>query len=213
MEHKTRKFTIPLIAMVLTSLIISACSPTEPTIDVDMQRTGFAQTAEIQATMTAQAQPTATQTPEPTPTFTETPEYTNTPANTPTESEATTAPVTGGADAAQWLANDPPDNTEFNPGAEFTVTWTLENVGSSTWTTGYYIEFASGEQMGAVDQVFIPYEVPPNTNVQISVDFVAPESTGAKRSDWRLVNANDVSFFDFYVIIEVVEPGEGGEGD
>lgn len=213
MEQKTRNLTILLIVIMLSSLIISACSESEPTIDVDAQRTGFAQTAAAQATITAQAQPTATQTLEPTATFTATPEYTNTPANTPTEAEATTAPVTGGADAAQWLANDPPDNTEFIPGEEFTVTWTLENAGSTTWTTGYYIEFSSGEQMGAVDQVFLPYEVPPNTNVQISVDFVAPESTGTKQSDWSLVNANDVPFYDFYVIVDVVEPGENGEGD
>ncbi len=213
MKQKTKNLTILLIVMMLSITIISACSPTEPTIDVDAQRTGFAQTAAAQATITAQAQPTATQTPEPTPTFTATPEYTNTPANTPTESEATTAPVTGGADEAQWLANDPPDNTEFIPGEEFTVTWTLENTGSSTWTTSYYIEFSSGEQMEAVDQVLLPYEVPPNTNVQVSVDFVAPESTGTKQGYWSIVNANDVPFYKFWVIVEVVEPGEVDEGD
>jgi hypothetical protein len=207
---KTRK-TVPfLILFVMLSALFTACGSPEPEIDVDAQRTGFAQTADAQATMTAQAQPTATNTPEPSPTpeFTDTPEATETPEVTQTdetESTPTTQPIAGN-DSATWIAQDPPDNTEFTPGEEFTVTWTLENAGSSTWSTNYYIQFAYGEELGATDdKVFLPYSVPPGTNVQISVDLVAPESTGEKQSNWRLFNSNDVNFFEFYVIIDVVE--------
>ena len=211
MSQKTRKITITLIAILILGLTISACRPSEPEVDVDAQKTGFAQTAAVQSTMTAEAQPTATQTPEPTPTFTATPELTPTSDVTATQSQpATATPNSSGTDAAAWLANDPPDNTDFSPGEEFTVTWTLENVGTSTWTMDYYIEFQTGEQMGAVDLVFLPYPVPPGTNVQVSVDFVAPESEGEKRSDWSLVNENDFAFYDFYVIIDVVEGSSGG---
>jgi len=214
MSQKTRKITITLIAIVILGLTISACGPSEPEVDVDAQKTGFAQTAAVQSTMTAEAQPTATQTPEPTATFTATPELTPTPDVTATQaSPATATPRSSGADAAAWLANDPPDNTDFSPGEEFTVTWTLENVGTSTWTMDYYIEFQTGAQMDAVEQVFLPYPVPPGTNVQISVDFVAPESEGEKRSDWSLVNENDFAFYDFYVIIDVVEGSGGGGGE
>lgn len=209
MKYKTRKVTIILSVIILTGLILSACKSAEPTVDIDAQRTGFAQTANVQATMTAEALPTATETPQPTPTFTATPEVTNTPVETATEaSQATSAPITG-ADAAAWLANDPPDNTDIQPGADFTVTWTLENIGSSTWTMDYYIEFSSGEQMGAAEKVYLPYPVPPNTNVQISVDFTAPESVGTVQSNWSLVNANNFAFYEFYVIIDVVEGAEG----
>jgi len=202
---------IPLfIVFILASLLVTACSTGEPEIDVDAQRTGFAQTADSQATMTAQAQPTATNTPDPSPTqaATDTPEITETPEVTETDvSEATpTTQTIAGNDSAAWIAQDPPDNTEFTPGEEFTVTWTLENTGSSTWSTNYYIQFAYGEELGASDdKVFLPYPVPPGTNVQISVDLVAPGSTGEKRSNWRFFNSNDVNFYEFYVIIDVVE--------
>ena len=212
MKDILRKTTILLIAIILLGISLSACRPSEPELDVDAQKTGFAQTAEIQSTQTVEARPTATETlvPSPTlnPTITSTGAGTGTPMLTPTESNVTQQPPTSGSDAASWLANDPPDNTEFAPGDEFTVTWTIENIGTSTWTTSYYIQFATGEQMGAVEKIFLPYPVPPNRNVQISVDFVAPESTGSKRSDWKLVNANDVAFYDFYIVIDVVSGGE-----
>jgi len=208
MKNKFQKNMIILIIIVLASGIISACGPKEPAVDIDAQKTGFAQTANVQATMTAEAQPTATETLEPTATFTATPEYTPTLAVTATKSAPTTSNPSSGGDAAQWLANDPPDNTIFKPGEEFTVTWTLENTGTPTWTTNYYIKFYSGEQMDAEDKVFLPYPVPPGTNVQVSVDFVATESEGSKRSDWILKNANDETFYSFYIVIEVSESNQ-----
>lgn len=211
MTQKTSKIFTLLILFALSALIITACNSGEPEIDIDAQRTGFAQTADAQATMTAQAQPTATYTPEPsaTPSFTATPEEsTETPEGTTTETPEATATqqTSSGNDAAAWIAQDPPDNTEFAPGEEFTITWTLENTGTSTWGTDYYIQFASGEEMGATDaEVYLPYPVPPGTSVQISVDLVAPRSAGEKQSNWRLYNNGNTSFYEFYIIIDVVE--------
>ena len=208
MMHKNRKLFFLLIALILVGFVISGCKPAEPTLDIDLQRTGFAQTANVQATMTAEAQPTATVTPEPSPTFTATAEVTRTPATTPTTTtHVTAAPVTGN-DAAAWLANDPPDNADVPPGGAFTVTWTIENTGTSTWSMNYYIKFSAGAQMGAPEKVFLPYPVAPNKNVQISVNFVAPKNEGTVRSDWKLFNASDNSFYDFYITIDVVEGAE-----
>jgi hypothetical protein len=200
------------IIIAISALLFSACQTSEPTQDIDAQRTGFAQTADVQMTMTAEAQPTSTSTIEPTPTLepTATVESTETPEDglTPTELTTATRPSSsGGEDSGAWLSNDPPDNTVFAPGEEFTVTWTLENTGTSTWNNSYYIEFATDEQMDAEDKYFIPIDVPPNTSVQISADFIAPESEGTKQSTWNLVNDNDVAFYQFYVIIEVSETG------
>ncbi|MDF1519452.1 MAG: NBR1-Ig-like domain-containing protein [Brevefilum sp.] len=213
---KTNRIFSLLIFFALSALILTACNSGEPEIDIDAQRTGFAQTADVQATMTAQAQPTATNTPEPSPTpsFTDTPEVTETPEGTETSEVTTTETpqatatqqAASGTDSAAWIAQDPPDNTEFTPGEEFTITWSLENTGSSTWGTNYYIQFSSGEEMGATDEkVYLPYPVPPGTSVQISVDLVAPGSTGEKQSNWRLYNNSDNSFYEFYIIIDVVE--------
>lgn len=210
MNKNTKRKYMILASLVMVSIILTACGNREPEVDIEAQKTGFAQTAAVQASMTAEAQPTLTPTSEftATPTVTVTPEggtATATLTVTPTGPTATIA--TGGADAAAWRANDPPDNTAFKPGASFTVTWTIENTGTSTWSTGYYIKFLSGEQMGAEDEVFLPYAVPPGTNVQISVDFVAPSSEGTKRSDWVLKNASDNTFYSFYIVVEVSQSG------
>jgi hypothetical protein len=208
MQKFLNKSTMIIIAIILLGMTLSACSTSEPELDIDAQKTGFAQTANVQASQTIEARPTATETRIPSPTFTPTVTATNTPILTPTGANQTLQPPTTGSDAAAWLANDPPDNTKFAPGEALTVTWTIENVGSSTWTTGYYVQFATGEQMGAIEKIFLPYPVPPERNVQISIDFVTPESTGSKRSNWKLVNANDVAFYDFYIVIDVVSSGE-----
>lgn len=206
MNDKKQSILIPMLALTLISVFITACGSKTPTIDINAERTGFAQTANVQATMTSQAQPTPTETPEPSPTFTPTQEIS--PTSAATTSVATTAAPISGNDVGVWIANDPPDNTVFSPGEAFTVTWTLENTGTSTWTTNYYLKFSSGEQMGAEDEVFLPYDVPPGTNVKVSVDFIAPENEGEKQSNWQLVNANDQSFYEFWVIIEVSKPAE-----
>jgi len=206
-KNGKRKLTI-LTAFILVSMILTACNTGEPAIDINAQKTGFAQTAEVQATMTAEAVPTQTPTPELTPTPTATATVEGNTEETPTATtETSTNPTatigTGGTDSAAWRANDPPDNTVFSPGEAFTVTWTLENTGTSTWTTSYYISFFTGEQMGAEEKIYLPYSVPPGTNVQIAVNFVAPESEGTKQSDWVLKNASDETFYSFFIVVEV----------
>jgi len=209
MTKRKTPFLWTLIA--ISALLFSACQTSEPTQDIDAQKTGFAQTADVQMTMTAEAQPTSTPTSAPTPTpeatatveSTETPEGEETPAGINTATQISSS----GRDAAAWLSNDPPDDTVFAPGEEFTVTWTLENTGTSTWNNNYYIEFAADEQMGAEDKYYIPLDVPPNTSVQISADFITPESEGKKQSTWNLVNDNDNAFYQFFVVIEVSETG------
>ena len=207
MTKRKTPFLWTLIA--ISALLFSACQTSEPTQDIDAQKTGFAQTADVQMTMTAEAQPTSTPTsaPTPTPEATATMESTETPEGVET-STATRPSSSGGNDSGVWLYNDPPDNTVFAPGEEFTVTWTLENTGTSTWNNNYYIEFAEDEQMGAEDKYYIPLSVPPNTSVQVSANFVAPDAEGTYRSTWTLVNDNDVPFSPFfYVVIEVGEKG------
>lgn len=204
MLSKINKISIIFILLIVLGSSLSACKPKEPELDIQAQKTGFAQTAIAQASMTAEFLPTATETPTPLPTSTPTRPATSTPISPPTKSGNTEQPPTTGNDAATWLANDPPDNSKFAPGEAFTVTWTIENTGTSTWTEKFYIQFASGEQMEAPQKVFLPYPVPPSKNVQISVNFVAPQSLGQKRTDWKLFNASDQSFYDFYLVIDIV---------
>lgn len=205
MQLIARKHIVSLILIMLLGFILSACRSAEPELDIDAQKTGFALTADAQATMTAAAQPTATETPVPTPTFTPLPPATNTPVVTPTETNGEVQPPSGGTDRAQVIAQVPDDNTSFQPGEAFTVTWTLENQGTTTWTVNYYIEFAFGDSMGAEDKVFMWLPVPPNTSLPLTVNFTAPETPGSKVSNWKLFNANGEAFYDFSVTIVVNE--------
>jgi hypothetical protein len=117
-----------------------------------------------------------------------------------------TSSTSGGIDDAQWRAQSPEDNTEFLPGETFTVTWKLENTGTSTWTTSYYIQFTSGDQMDAEEKVYLPYPVPPGKNVEVSVDLKAPNDAGEYKSVWSLLNTNDEVFYtNFFIVINVVE--------
>ena len=205
MQKTAQKYTISLTLIILLGLILSACGTAEPEFDIDAQKTGFAQTAEVQATLTSAAQPTATETLVPSPTFTPEPTATNTPIITPTDTDDGDTPPAGGVDHAQVIAQEPADNTSVQPGAAFTVTWTLENKGTTTWTVNYYIEHAFGESLGAEDKVFFWLPVPPETSLPLTVNLVAPETPGSKVSNWKLFNANGDAFYDFSITITVSE--------
>ncbi len=209
MQPSFQKVSFFIIFVTFLGVSLTGCKPKEPALDIQAQKTGFAQTAFAQASQTAAAQPTPTETPTLAPaTSTPTEVSTNTPLLTPSTPVKTGQPTSSGKDAANWLANDPPDNTKFAPGEAFVVTWTIENIGTSTWTENFSVQFSSGEQMEAPANVNLPYPVPPNKNVQVSVNFIAPESLGQKRTDWKLVNDHNVPFYDFYLVVEVAEPEE-----
>lgn len=79
-----------------------------------------------------------------------------------------------------------PDNTQMDPGQEFTKTWRLQNAGTCTWTTEYSVAYFSGESMGAPASVKLSQSVPPGQSVDISVDMVAPQQAGSYQSNWKL---------------------------
>ena len=103
-----------------------------------------------------------------------------------------------------------PDGTEFQPGHHFTKTWRLKNVGTCTWHN-YALVFDSGEQMGAPASVALPGTVAPGQEVDVSVDMVAPGTSGTYRGNWRLRDDKGVIFGltngnPFWVEIKVVSP-------
>ena len=100
-----------------------------------------------------------------------------------------------GCDRAAFVADATvPDGTIFSPGAAFTKTWRLRNVGSCQWTTSYQLVYYSGEPMGAPTAVNLPWNVPFNGTVDVSVNMVAPTTAGKYRGFWILANANGQFF-------------------
>src|SRR5512134_1553389 len=98
-------------------------------------------------------------------------------------------------DRAQFIADvTVPDGARYDPGATFTKTWRLRNIGTCTWTTAYTMVFNSGEQMGGPASVPMPSSVAPGQNVDVSVNLTAPNAAGHYIGYWRFKNASGAIF-------------------
>ncbi len=107
----------------------------------------------------------------------------------------TGSPPPAACDRAQFIADVTiPDGTTFAPGAAFTKTWRLKNVGSCTWTSSYAMIFDTGDKMSGPDSVVMPATVAPGQTVDVSVPLVAPNTAGSYRGYWKFKNANGVPF-------------------
>ena len=130
--------------------------------------------------------------------LTATPTVTGTP---PTPTPTSTAPTPTGTvppsscDKVQFIKDvTVPDGTTFAPGAAFTKTWRLKNIGSCTWTTSYQLVFYSGEKMGGPDALAFPNSVAPGQTVDITVSLTAPTTAGTYRGYWMFKNASGALF-------------------
>ncbi len=74
------------------------------------------------------------------------------------------------------------------------MTWSLKNVGTSTWTVSFLLRFYSGDAFGAPKEILLGREVMPNETIDISIPMKAPINPGNYRSDWVLSNENRSNF-------------------
>lgn len=81
---------------------------------------------------------------------------------------------------AQFIADVTiPDGTSFAPGAAFTKTWRMKNIGTCAWTSAdVSLIFDSGEKMNAPASVAMPTTVNPDQTVDITVSMTAPSAAG-----------------------------------
>jgi len=194
--------------LLLVTIAFTACgggATPEPTIDPNSIYTQAAATVQAQLTMTAAAMPTNTPTPPPT----ETPQPTPTEAATPTTPPLPTpqgglvptlpnvaAPgavtATSGfaaGDKARFISQVPSDikgPVVFNPRKFFSIFWTIQNIGSITWTTEYYWAYLSGCPLSAVYTVKLERQVKPGEKYEFAYAAIAPLDTSCKRTNWGL---------------------------
>jgi len=99
------------------------------------------------------------------------------------------------ADWAKFVADVTiPDGTNLAPGATFTKTWRLTNIGTSTWTTSYKLVFDTGESMGASTSIALTKSVKPGESIDLSAEMTAPGTAGNYRGYWKLKNAAGQNF-------------------
>ncbi len=186
-----RKFHLPglLILILLFSLACNLPRAT-PTVSPDLAFTAAAQTVEARMTeLAAQSSPTPllpTATLPPLPTLP--PTLLPIPSPTPLPATPTNTPL---CDLAQFVRDVTiPDGTVFAPGATFTKTWRLRNIGTCTWS-GYSVVFDSGNAMNGTSPTPLP-TVAPGQEIDVSIDMVAPSTPGEYRGYWRIRNASGV---------------------
>ena len=131
------------------------------------------------------------------------------PATEPPRATSTPAPGVIGANgcelSAQFVADvNIPDGTAIQRNDGFVKTWRIKNTSSCAWESGYQLAFLSDDILGA-PQSFMP--IPPtakDTEVDISVPFVAPAQPGVYTSTWKLREPGGKAFGEkVYVVIKV----------
>lgn len=214
-----QKRTLFISLFLCLSILLAACGAkpqTTPTTDPAAVYTAAAETANVRLTqLLAQTPSPSPVTPTPTQELALTAAVqtvmaqltqTAAAAGSPTPTITATQVVITGVDRALYVADiTAVDGTDYPPNEAFVKTWRIRNAGTSTWTTDYYLVFISGDQMGGPASQRIPVTVAPNTDVDLSVNLVAPATAGRYRGYWKLVNSANKFFDDpFYVEIDVV---------
>lgn len=184
--------TVALLTMLVAACGSASTPPAEPTPDVAAVRTSAASTVVSQFTLTA-----AAFTPTPSlPTDTPIPEATSTVTVAPvaqvTNAEGTTVSL---CDSLEYVSDmNIPDGTSMSPGQDFVKTWKVKNNGSCPWGAGYKLVYAG--YTDDMDGQFQPLAavIQPNQEVDLSVQFKAPDAVGEYLSAWQMENPSGVTF-------------------
>lgn len=195
------KIKFIITALLLATLLVAcgpSATPAESTPDVAAVRTSAASTVVSQFTLTAAAF-TVTVPPltEDVPTLGAIATATQTqPAVAQvTNAEGTTVAL---CDKYSWdLATvdvNVPDNTTMSPGQDFVKTWKIKNTGSCTWGEGYTMIYSYGDDKMSGQPQALAAAIEPGEEVDISVNFKAPNLPGTYTSYWTLQNPKGIAF-------------------
>ena len=185
--------THSIVSLVLAAaFLLAACAPAPtPTQDLtditDQVSTAVAATVAAGQTATAAAVPPATETPVPLDTATATPVLpTATPFVVPT---STSYSNTGGGGVTRYkyscdiVRQRPFDNSEFKPGDDFDIKWTIVNTGTATWPAGTDFKYFSGPKMTSAGLLELP-EMEPGDQYSVAFDANAPSEKGLHVMTW-----------------------------
>lgn len=199
-----------LTLLLISGLLLAACgtsTATEPTPDVAAVRTSAASTVEAKYTLTAAAFtptsiPPPTETPEPEATATETEE----PVSVITNEEGTPVEL---CDSLGYdiLTVDVtvPDNTIMSPGQDFIKTWLVKNTGVCPWGAGYVLTYAGYTDKMSGQFIAMTEVIQPGEEVEVSVQFKAPDQADEYLSAWSMQNPQGVTFPEVIFVKIIVQ--------
>jgi hypothetical protein len=202
-----------IVTAILFMMLVAACGSgapvtqeQEPTADVAAIRTSAASTVISQFTLTAAAftptpsQPTETSAPEAT---TTTSTATGQPLAQVTNALGTTVAL---CDSLSFVADvTVPDDTSMSPGQDFVKTWKVKNSGSCPWGSGYKLVYAGyADDMSGQFQPLTSV-VQPGQEVEVSVQFTAPDAADQYLSAWQMSNPTGVTFPEIIFVKIIVQ--------
>jgi len=186
-----------------------------PTLDPAVVMTDVAGTIQAEITLSALLTPSATIEPPPAATPLAIPTQPLPPAPTSPADAPGTAPTlpVDLPDKALFIEDvSYPDGTTVWIGEEFIKTWKIENTGTTTWNTEYYLLYWDGVPiMAHVDDhyIFLEQTVEPNNQITLSVRITAPHTLGTYSNYFRMANDKGQFFGDpLYLEIEVVKDSD-----
>lgn len=206
--EKHTRIAIMAFLMLLAIVVLGGCFKAEPTKDPNTLYTEAVETVNAQLTQNAALtpEPTGTKIPEPTQEIPPPPG----PGDPTATQQQPTATSASTGDAAEWVSQDPADNSSISIGTNFQIIWTVKNTGITTWTTDYLYRFYTSDQPGVHlhvpgnDSYRLTKDVPPGEQIDLVVDAIAPNSPIKVKNTWVLTNADGVNFYPVYITINVV---------
>jgi hypothetical protein len=200
-----------IVTAILFMMLIAACGSSgtpeqESTPDVAAIRTSAASTVVSQFTLTAAAfTPTPSLPTEPA--ETSAPQATSTATGQPlvqvTNAEGTSFAL---CDSLAFVADvNVPDGTSMSPGQDFLKTWRVKNTGSCPWGAGYKLVYAGyADDMSGQFQPLTEV-VQPGQEVEVSVQFTAPDAADQYLSAWQMSNPTGVTFPEIIFVKIIVQ--------
>lgn len=208
MKKKMQKSLGLVAVLAAAAMILSACgaaAPAEPTVDPNVIFTQVAETVMVSMTQTSEAiPPTATPEPSATPEPTQPPMPTDDltmstadatgqqqpQAGVPTISMGPTATVQLYGDVAKWNTQSPLDGKVFSTNKEFNFHVCMGNVGSTNWTTKYYMHYVDGYNLCDNSKTYVGETVEPGEKWCFDLNCTAPSSSGPYTTYWFLKNGD-----------------------
>lgn len=104
--------------------------------------------------------------------------------------------------------------TAMNAGQQYSVSVTMNNSGTKTWTAADLHRLASQDNgTWGITRVNVPASVAPGANATFNFNVTAPSSPGTYNFQWRMVQDGSGEWFGGYtqnVTVSVTQPATGG---
>lgn len=191
----TAKKIVGAFTIITILLITTACGSSATT---------STPTPSAQATSTQPA-PASTEAPTATPGIPPIPTLVNsaTPGGqaTPTGTAAAANPPASGGGAAVadkylYVGQSVADNKQFLPGAAIAQSWTIRNVGSTTWSSTYALRFFAGPTGSGPAIITFGKSVVPGGSITINATIKMPTTIGDYDTWYKVTNDQLQNFGD-----------------